>query len=261
MGVSVVLLTDNCERHLRACLESVRWADELVVLDGGSTDATRRILAEYTPVVHPQPADLIRAHRGNFDVARNVGFSLARHEWILVVDSDEEVSPALGAEIRAAIAAGPKRAYAVPRINLFWGHPSRLLGRDFQLRLFPRGTARYDGSHLDARPTVSCPVAHLEHPLVHHQSDSLARLLGKLHTRTSQRARVLVDDPPAERQPVIRHFYYTFRYYYREQGAAEDGALGVLLSLVYAAYPSLTELKRRMFEARRRLGWPLVAGS
>jgi len=253
MGLSVVMLTYNCERHLRECLESVRWADELVVLDGGSTDATRQILAGYTPVIREQPSDLICLHRGNFDVARNVGFTLAGNEWVLVVDSDEVVSAALREEICAVVAANREVAYLIPRTNLFWGRPTRLLGRDFQLRLFPRGHARYEGCYLDARPTVSCPVEQLSKPLLHYQTDSAVQLFIKLHRRTSQRARALLADPPAVREPVLRQFYYMFRYYYRQQGAAQDGALGLFLSLVYAAYPSLTEIKLRALEVGRLL--------
>lgn len=253
MGLSVVLLTLDCERHLRACLDSVRWADELVALDGGSRDGTRRILAEYTPVIHAQPTDLVCRHRGNFDVARNVGFALARHEWILVLDSDEVVSDALRDEIRAVLRLDRRVAYFLPRTNLFWGRPARVLGEDFQLRLFPKGCARYDGCVLDARPIVSCPVAHLTQPLLHHQADSALQVLVKLHRRTSLRARSLLADPTATRESPWPLFQHTFRYYYRRQGAAADGLLGVFLSLVYAAYPSLTQLKLRRLEARRRL--------
>jgi len=252
MGVSVVLLTYNGERRLRECLESVTWADELVALDGGSTDNTRRILAAFTPVIHTQPLDLIRAHGGNFDVARNAGFALARHDWILVIDADEVVPAELRAEIEATVRADQRLAYFIPRTNLFWGRPARLLGADYQLRLFPKGCARYEGPYLDARPVVSCPVAQLTHPLRHYQAESIVHLLAKLHTRTSQRARVALADPAAIDTSASRIFYYTFRYYYREQGAAADGLLGVLLSTVYAAYPALTQLKLRRLRAQQR---------
>jgi hypothetical protein len=252
MGVSVVLLTYNCARRLRECLESVTWADELVALDGGSTDSTRRLLAEYTPVIHAQPLDVIRAHGGNFDVARNAGFGLARHDWILVIDADEVVPAALRTEIRAAVQANQRVAYFIPRTNLFWGRPARLLGADYQLRLFPKGCAHYEGSYLDARPVVSCPVAHLTQPLRHYQAESIVQLLAKLHTRTSQRARVALTDPATIDTSAWSIFYHTFRYYYRQQDAAADGLLGAGLSTVYAAYPALTQLKLRRLRAQQR---------
>lgn len=254
MGLSVVMLTHNSERYLRESLDSVTWADEIIAVDGGSTDGTHRILAEYGAVVQPQPFDLVRAHGDNFDVARNAGFTAARNPWILVLDSDEVISAALREEIHAAMRASRDVAYCIPRTNLFWGRPVRLLGEDFQLRLFPKGCARYEGSYLDERPVVTCTVQHLAQPLLHYQADSLGRLLLKLHHRTSQRARVLLAAPDAPRQSPWSLFYHLFRYYYRQQGAAEDGFLGLVVSVVYAAYRPVTELKLRWLEARQRIG-------
>ncbi|MBP1684714.1 MAG: glycosyl transferase family 2 [Deltaproteobacteria bacterium] len=257
MSVSVVVLTNNSAAHLRAALESVRWADEIIAIDGGSSDATLAILAEHAAVIHQQPRDLIDQHMGNFDVARNVGFAAARNRWILVLDSDEVVGPALRDEMFAAVTAARDVAYLIPRTNLFWGRPARLLGRDFQLRLFPKGQARYEGRYLDARPTVSCPVECLTQPLLHYQADSLAQLFSKLHRRTSQRARVLYADPAAPRESPVPLFYYMFRYYYRHQQASEDGLLGLLLSVVYALYPSLAQIKLRWLHLRH--GRPAVS--
>lgn len=252
MGVSVVVLTCNSARHLRACLDGLTWADEVLALDGGSTDDTLRILAEYRATVVPQPHDLIRAHGGNFDVARNAGFDLARHDWILAVDSDEVVSAALRDEIRQVTSAPAAMAYAIPRVNLYLGRPSRLLGDDLQLRLFPRGAARYEGAYLDARPTVTCPVGELRQPLLHHQADSVAHLLRKLHHRTTQRARVMAATPAAPRRSAVSEFYWHFRYYYGQQGGSREGFRGLWLSALYAAYPALTQLKLRRLDRQHR---------
>lgn len=255
MGISVILLTYNSEHTLAACLESVKWADEIIALDADSTDATRRILAEYGATIQSQPLDAIRAHRGNFDVARNLGFAMARNDWVLVLDSDEEVSTPLRDEIRAVTGGSAAVAYLVPRLNLFWDRPTAVLGRDFQLRLFPRGKARYEGCHLDARPVVRCPVEHLTQPLFHHQGRSLRQLIGKLHRRTSQRARVLHAEGRSERERIPSLFYWTFRYHYRELGASAEGLRGVVLSFLFAAYPTLTQCKLRLLDARSALGF------
>ncbi len=255
MGVSVVILTYNCQSTLGSCLESVKWAEEIIALDGGSTDDTQRILADYGASVHPQPLDLIEAHIGNFNVARNAGFELAREDWILVVDADEEVSPALHEEILRTVAGSPEVAYLIPRTNLFWGQPTRVLAADFQLRLYPKGAAHYEGSEVDAKPVVSCPVEELTQPLVHHQGDSLRALLGKLHERTSQRARALHANPAVKREGAASLFYWHFRYYYRELGADNEGRLGIFLSGLFAAYPALTQCKLRWLDARDASGF------
>jgi hypothetical protein len=251
VGVSVVLLTLNAARHLKACLDSLTWADEIIALDGGSTDDTLAMLSEVPVRIYPQPFDMIRAHGGNFDVARNLGFSLATQPWTLVVDADEVVSPSLRDEILQVSRCPASVAYEIPRVNLFWGRPSRILGDDLQLRLFPKGAAHYEGLQLDARPRVSCPVQRLCEPLVHHQADTLTQLLRKLHSRTAQRARVMLDDPSTVPRSAILEFYWHFRYYYRTQGRRE-GLQGLGLAAYYAAYPALTQVAaRRLARARK----------
>jgi glycosyltransferase involved in cell wall biosynthesis len=257
MGLSAVVLTLDSQRTLAACLESLAFADEVVALDGGSRDATLDILRAHGAIVQRQPADLIARHQGNFDVARNAGFAVARHAWILVVDSDEVVPPALADEIRAVISSAHTAAYWIPRRNLFWNRPSRILGADYQLRLFPAGTACYDGAYLDARPRLTCREDRLREPLVHDQCDRLAQLLGRLWRRTSQRARVMRTDPHAQREAILPLAYHTFRYYYRECGASADGRLGILLSALFAAYPALTQLKLRLLDRTQQ---PPAAG-
>lgn len=248
MGISAVVLTKNSERHLAACLESLRWVDEVVALDDASDDATRAILEAYGCRVYDQPTDLIRRHRGNFDVARNRGFELAREAWILVVDSDEIVTEPLRDEILGAVARGAPRAYALPRRNRILGRFSRLLGEDFQLRLFPKGGARYRGTLLDARPEVSCPVEHLSAPLLHLQSDSWRTLLRKLDEKTSQRARALHATGETRAEAAWPLFVHTFRFYHREQGARAEGLRGALLAALYAAYPAITQAKLRRLQ-------------
>ncbi len=244
MGLSVVVLTRNSARHLRECLESVRWAEEILVLDDASQDATLAIAREYGACIHAQPRAAVEAHLGNFDVARNLGFALATQEWILALDSDEVVPPALRDEIAAVVASDERAAFLVPRLNLFWGRPARLLGADHQLRLFRKGEARYEGCHLDQRAVVRGPTACLESGLIHRQADSLGELLAKLRERTTQRARALdAESAPAERPAPL--FYHTFRYYCREHGAARDGWRGILLAAVYALYPALAHAKLR----------------
>lgn len=253
MGVSVVLLTLNAARHLRACLDSLAWADEIIALDGGSTDDTITMLSEVPVRIYPQPVDVIRAHGGNFDVARNLGFSLATQPWILVVDADEVVSPSLRDEILQVTVYPASVAYDIPRVNLFWGRPSRILGDDLQRRLFPKGAAQYEGLHLDARPTVSCPVQRLREPLVHHQADTLTQLRMKLQSRTAQRARVMLDDPSTVHRSAVLEFYWHFRYYYRT-GGWREGLQGLGLSAYYAAYPALTQVAARRLARARKAG-------
>ena len=137
--LSVVVVTLNEEERLRACLESVAWADEVVVVDALSQDKTAQIAREFTDrvIVRPWPG---------FAAQKNFGLAEAGGDWILSLDADEQVSPELREEILGVLAAdGPSDGYRVPRRNLFGGQWIRHGGLwpDWQLRLFRRGRGTF----------------------------------------------------------------------------------------------------------------------
>jgi glycosyltransferase involved in cell wall biosynthesis len=239
--VAVVMLTRNAGSQLAASLASVAWAAEIIALDDGSSDATREVLLAHGATVMTQDRELIRAHAGNFDVARNPGFAQAKANWIFVLDADEVVSAALRDEILHVTTETPRAAYTVPRTNLYWGRASRVLGEDRQLRLFPRGSGRYVGTRLDQPVEVDCPVADLAQPLLHRQT----RLLHKLWERTGQRAGEAVrrgEVPPAS---PLSLFWHHLRWYLFHQESWRDGGRGVALAAIYAGYPALEAARAR----------------
>ena len=248
MDLSVVLITKNAENRLRACLQSIAWADEIIVFDDESIDRTREIASEFTSRIYSQPRELLERHLGNFDVMKNLGFDEAKSRWVLSLDADEEVSAALRTEISTVCQFSTDKSYFIPRKNFFWGKPLRLLGEDYQLRLFPKGRVYYEGVALDSRPVVRGATAHLSQPLIHHQVDSLRQLIEKFSARTAQRAEVLLDESRSEKKKVVYSkplslFYYLFRYYYLKQQSYRDGALGLLAAAVYAADPAVSYLR------------------
>ena len=107
--VSAVLIVKDSAAHLRECLASVAWCDEIVVLDGGSTDATVAICAEFKARV-----DVERDWQG-FGVQKNRALSRARSEWVFSIDADEVCPPELRAELQLAAASGRHAAYEMPR--------------------------------------------------------------------------------------------------------------------------------------------------
>src|SRR5256885_2889130 len=139
-SVSAVVVTLNEEERLRACLESLTWADELVVVDAESSDKTGQIAREFTDRVWVRPWP-------GFAAQKNFALEQATSDWILSVDADEEVSPELREEIRAVLGRPGEGAdgYRVPRRNIFWGRWVRHGGLypDWQLRFFRRGRGRF----------------------------------------------------------------------------------------------------------------------
>ncbi len=148
--LTVLVPTFNEEEMLRACLESVKWADELFVVDSFSTDRTLEIAAEFG-------ARTIQHEYVNSATQKNWAIPQAKNEWILVIDSDERATPALIEEVKALMAAGPDAdAYRIPRRSFFFGREIRHCGweSDKVTRLFRRD-ARYLDREVHADIDVS----------------------------------------------------------------------------------------------------------
>ena len=137
--VSVTIIAWNEEERLRACLESVAWADEIVVVDAESADKTVQIAHEFTDKVSVRPWP-------GFAAQKNFAIDQATGDWILSLDADERVTPELRERIRAILKDdGPAAGYSIPRRNIFWGAWVRHGGLypDYQLRLFRRSAGRF----------------------------------------------------------------------------------------------------------------------
>ena len=137
--LSVALITRNEAANLPRTLASVRWANEIVVVDSGSTDATLDLARDAGARVFEEPWK-------GFAAQKNSAIAHATGDWILSLDADEEVSPELAQEIRTLLAGEPGfSAYRIPRLNHFLGCPLRHGGYwpDPKLRLFRRGTAQF----------------------------------------------------------------------------------------------------------------------
>ncbi len=174
--ISGVVITKNEQRHIGACLTSLRWADELVVLDSCSTDGTRDIAEALGARVVTRPFT-------NFAEQRNAALAAARGEWVFFLDADERVGRRLAREIRVCAESNDGPAgYWVARRNVILGHRMRGGGwwPDKQLRLLKRGKVHYDtslGVHEVA--VVDGNTADLATPLVHYNYERLGQLFAK----------------------------------------------------------------------------------
>lgn len=185
-GVSALIITLNEERHLGPCLDSLRWVDEIIVVDAGSADRTVNL-------ARAAGARVWSRDWTGFGPQKNFAFDQARGEWLLVVDADERVSPALADEIRALQAAGTlpvHAAYDVPRRNYFFGRWLRWGGAypDRQIRLIRRGKGRYNDLPLHEHLLVDGTVGHLSGHLVHEAGCTVADRLVKLNRYTDSAA-------------------------------------------------------------------------
>ncbi len=176
--LSAVLIVRNEAANLAACLDSVAWADEIVVVDSGSTDDTLDIARRYTDQVH------VEAHWQGYGVQRQRAQARASGDWILMIDADERVSPALAAAIRGALAADDRQAvYALPRLSYCFGRFIRHGGwyPDRVVRLYPREKCAYGPAtvHEKLVPAPGMRVLRLSGDLLHYTYRDLQHYLVK----------------------------------------------------------------------------------
>ena len=187
--LSVLIITRNEEENIHSCLESVTWADEIVVVDACSDDRTVEISRQFTDRVYSN------AWPG-FPAQRNFGLERTTGKWVLILDADERVTPEARDEILPHIARVDREevvAYRIPRRNYFFGRWLRWGGAfpDLQWRLFKRGFIRYDETSLDT-PIIGGASAILQSPLDHFTGRTIQQRLKKLDAETAVKARETV---------------------------------------------------------------------
>ncbi len=240
--LSVVVMVLNREQKIKSALESVKWASEIIVLDGGSTDNTVSICREYTDIVLRQPEDIVIAKGDNMNLIRNKGFEIATCPWILSLDSDEVVSGELADEMRFSMKRWSEyQGFFIPRKNYYWGHAVRLLQPDLQLRLFQRGKARFTGNYMHDQLELDGSAGFLKNSLVHSNYDSISDFINRAVVYSRNEARFLREKKEVKSfsKLMLCSFGY-FYYYYLKQEAFKDGYAGFIVSLLYAWYHFLS---------------------
>ncbi|AMO25127.1 glycosyltransferase family 2 protein [Ramlibacter solisilvae] len=245
--LTVIIITRNESARLRACLESVAFADELVVVDSGSTDDTVAIAQALGANVR-QTADW-----PGFGPQKNRALDMARGEWVLSIDADERVTPRLRASIEAAMVQSRFEAYTVDRRSSYCGQYMRHSGwyPDRLVRLFRRGKARFSGDLVHERLLVDGTAGALEGELLHESFDDFESVLDKVNRYSSDSARAL--DARGVRGSLgkaVGHGFWAFVRTYLFKRGFLDGRLGFALAVsnaqgAYYRYLKLWLLQRR----------------
>jgi glycosyltransferase involved in cell wall biosynthesis len=231
--LSVTVITRNEEAHIGDCLESVRWADEIVVVDTGSADRTLEICSKYTRHVYSRPWQ-------GYAPAKNAALELATGAWILSLDADERVSAGLREEITvlwqrpmATLAAG----YAIPRRNYLWGRWLRFGGLypDAQVRLFKRGQGAFKARRVHESVDIDGRVERLSHSIDHYSYRGLSDVIQRLDRYTDLAAVDLRDQGQSFRVAALlmRPVGRFLRNYVLKQGF-RDGIPGLIMAVSYA---------------------------
>ncbi len=249
--ISVAIITLNEERNIRACLESVKWADEIVVCDSGSTDRTLAIAAEYGARTFQDPWRGFAAHK-NLAVERTL------HPWVFVLDADERVTPALQHEVEAVLAdPGTPDGYLVPRRSYFLGQWIRGCGwyPDETIRLFRRDRGRFAERSVHEAVVVEGRVGRLKAPLEHFTYDSISAFLQRMDRYSTLAAEELRRAGRSARlTDLLTRPLWTFLRMWLLQGGWREGWRGLVLCGLYAGYVFSKYAKRWELEILRDPG-------
>lgn len=186
--LSIAIITLNAASQLAACLDSVRFADDIVVVDSGSTDGTQALAASYG-------ARVIEQDWLGFGPQKQFAVDAARHDWVLCLDADERVSPALQTSIENALSNPSSAAFRFPRCNRFLG---RYLKHgegypDWSLRLFDRRQAGWSTDAVHEKVVTTAMVGTLAGDLLHDSAESLATYLTKQNRYTTLAAEMALQ--------------------------------------------------------------------
>lgn len=237
MKISACTYTKNNADTLERCLESLAWADEVMVLDSGSSDATEAIARRKGARWE------FRAWTGFGDQLRHLR-DIAAHPWVVVVDADESVPPALAGEIRRRVdAAGDLVAFAIPRETKYLGRWLRHgeFYPDYTLRLYRRDAADYGGSEPHVFLVPKGPAGRLENPLRHEGFKSLADQLETTQRYSSAFAGSVSCSSPLLHM-LVRPPLRFLKAYVLKAGFL-DGVPGLVLAATTAHYVFLKYAK------------------
>ena len=232
--LSIVILTRNAATTISHCLVSVQWADEIIVVDGGSTDET-------IPLCEKAGARVIRrAPTDNFGEERNAGTEAAKGDWILQLDADEVVTPEFREVLEQILQSDSLyAAYKFRRMNFFLGRRMRFGGWEHDsLHLFKRGRARYEG-RVHERLLVDGRVGILKAGVNHHPFQSLEQFMDRQNRYTTLEARQLVESQgrisiqTIRRETTLKPAKLFWKIGVKKQGFRE-GTLGLIFGGLYA---------------------------
>ena len=235
--VSAIVITKNEADAIADALTSLAWADEIIVVDAESTDETAAIARRFTERVYQRPWN-------GYVEQKNHAASLATHDWIFSLDADERVPGDLSNEIRALLTSEPPlRGYRMPRVSFYLGRWMRTTDMypDYQLRLYDRRHARWEGMHVHESVKVGDGrVGYLNNELQHYPYKDLSEHLIRMDRYTTLAARQMFEKGRrATRLELLFHPPVAFARNYILKGGFRDGKPGLIISLVNSYYVML----------------------
>ncbi|MEN6566691.1 MAG: glycosyltransferase family 2 protein [Veillonellales bacterium] len=230
--LAVLILTYNEEKNIASCMESVQFADEIIVVDSGSSDKTVEIAVRLGAKVVFHPMD------EGFAGQRNFALNQTAADWVLFLDADERITVELAVETRAVVDNGAKFAYQILRKNVVFGQRVQYGGHspDYSLRLYPRTAIHWEGM-VHEQAHVAVPIRKLHSFMLHYTYTDWDRYFIKFNQYTSLMAKQMREKGRKARftDMVLRPNFAFFRFYILKSGW-RDGKIGFIMAVMHGFY-------------------------
>lgn len=223
--LSVVIITKNEEKCIGDAIKSALFADEVLILDSGSTDQTCKIAQELgTKVMHQ---DWI-----GFGPQKNKAIELASNDWVFVLDSDERITSELQEEILNLMISPENHGYFVPRLNNFWGKNIKTCGLypDYSIRLFDRRKAKFNDVAVHESVQLKTNIGYLKNHMLHLAYSSIDEFIEKQNRYSTlhHKKRNII-------KAIFNPYWTFFKLFFVKKGFM-DGWDGFVISRLYAQY-------------------------
>jgi len=222
--LSVVIITYNSEKYIEDAIKSAVFADEIFVLDSGSSDQTIKIAKNLGVRIEFQPWL-------GFGKQKQRAVELAKNDWVFVLDSDERITINLQREIINILKNPVYKAYYVPRLNNFWGKKIKYLGLypDYSIRLFDKKVAKFN--QLEVHESIECNYkkGYLKNHLIHLAYESIEEFIAKQNRYSSLGAK------PNKLKAIFSPIWTFFKLYILKLGFIE-GWRGYIIAKLYSQY-------------------------
>ncbi len=242
VAISVVVITKNEQDNIKDCLESVKWADEIVIVDDNSTDRTVEIAQAYTDRIFHRHMDIEGRHR-------NWAYDQARNSWVLSLDADERVTPELKEEIVKTISQpGEFKGFIIPRRNYIGNYWVKHGGwyPSGQLKLFEKENFRWEESEVHPCALLKGPTGNLKNDIIHYSYKDFEDFVNKMNKQTTLEAIKWVrDNRKMGLGRALRRTCDRFLRTFFRKKAYKDGLIGFMISIFAGLYQILAYAKYR----------------
>ncbi|MEO8512746.1 MAG: glycosyltransferase family 2 protein [Ignavibacteria bacterium] len=239
MKISAVVITKNEELNIKECLETLKWADEIVIIDSNSKDNTKEIASAYTDKIFLSDSDV-------FSEKRIMSFDKCSNDWILFLDADERLTTELQEELKLLTQTDGTNGFRINRRNYYFGQWLKHSGvyPDKHIRIFNKQNAVITPRIIHEGVEVKGNAGELKGEMIHYSFRDMTHMIDKINLYSTLEAREKFENnKQISKFGVFTHAFSTFLRVYVSRKGFKDGSGGFFISFCYSMVSFLSLLK------------------